>query len=347
MLRNRLTSRELSLMSFGVFFAVATVIYAYTMKLPREPGATQKLSVSLPLTSVQSRNRAPQPGFDLTNPIIPLNEVKSGGPPKDGIPAITNPKFLSAEEARFLKATDRVVGVVSGKESRAYPVKILDQHEIVNDRLGETPLAITYCPLCDSVATFDRRTDLGEREFGVSGLLYNSNVLMYDRGGEAESLWSQLGAQGVTGSGSKKPLKSVPFELTTWESWKKRYPDTQVMSADTGHRRNYERSPYQRYFASPDLMFPVKPLSRVLPAKQRVLGLWTNNAARAYPLSAFGKKSQRLEEQIDGREVVLEFDAESQSVRVVQADEGVQWIYSFWFAWYAFRPETEVFKAQR
>ncbi len=290
--------------------------------------------------------------FDLRASIIPVGEIFSGGPPKDGIPALTSPTMLSAEEAKYLKPTDRVVGIVSGGvisggRARAYPLKILNQHEVVNDRLGKLPVAVTYCPLCDSVVVFDRRTEQGEREFGVSGLLYNSNVLMYDRGGRPQSLWSQVMTRGVSGPAAGRSLKTLPVELTTWQDWRGRHPQTVVLSPQTGHRRNYQANPYRRYFASRSLMFPARPISKVLPTKSEVLGIWTGRGARAYPLVALAKTDHTLQEEIDGLKFTLQYNPRAKSVRVVRADEGLQWMYSFWFAWYAFHPQTEVFRAGR
>ncbi len=282
--------------------------------------------------------------FNLRQATIPRSEIKSGGPPKDGIPALTNPKFSKADEATYLRDDDRVIGVVSGGEARAYPLAIMNHHEVVNDQIGDTPVAVTYCPLCDSAAVFDRRTPLGVREFGVSGLLYNSNVLMYDRGGKPESLWAQVAAEGVTGPAADKPLESLPVELTTWKDWRARHPDTKVLSDQTGHRRDYRRNPYAGYFRSPSLMFPAKPASDRLPAKAKVLGVWTDSAARAYPASAFSKRRIRIEDTLDGKKVVIEFNPQTETMRVAEADEGIEWMYSFWFAWYAFRPQTDVFK---
>lgn len=282
--------------------------------------------------------------FDLSQATIPRNEIRSGGPPKDGIPALSNPKLLEADAAAYLRDNDRVIGVVSAGEARAYPLAILNHHEVVNDQLGSSPVAVTYCPLCDSAAVFDRRTPLGEREFGVSGLLYNSNVLMYDRGGRPESLWAQVGAEGVTGPAADKPLDALPVELTTWKDWRTRHPDTKVLSDKTGHRRDYRRNPYASYFRSPSLMFPAKPANDRLPAKAKVLGVWTDSAARAYPVSAFNKRRTRAEDTLAGKKVVIEFNPETESIRVAEADKGVEWMYSFWFAWYAFRPQTDVFK---
>ncbi len=287
------------------------------------------------------------PSFDLRNAIIPLNEIRSGGPPKDGIPALTNPRTLAAKDAAYLKAGDRVVGVVVGASSRAYPLKILNHHEIVNDELGGVPFAVTYCPLCDSVVVFDRRTENGLREFGVSGLLYNSNVLMYDRRDKPESLWSQVAAQGVSGPGARTLLKTLPVELTTWQDWQTRHGDTTVLSDQTGHARNYRVNPYRAYFASRNLMFPVKPLSNRLPIKSRVLGVWSDGKARAYPLAAFRAEVEGLEQELDGKRFRLAYDAKHKTLRVLDAQQGVQWMYSFWFAWHAFRPGTDVYTPKR
>tara|TARA_R110002073_G_scaffold35970_17_gene104937 strand:+ start:3821 stop:4822 length:1002 start_codon:yes stop_codon:yes gene_type:complete len=280
-------------------------------------------------------------GFDLSQATIPVREIQSGGPPKDGIPALSNPKLVSAAEASYLGPSDRVVGVVSGRESRAYPLAILNYHEIINDRIGELPIAVTYCPLCDSAVVFDRRTPLGEREFGVSGLLYNSNVLMYDRS-NAESLWSQIKGEGVSGPGARKKLTVLPMELTTWAAWQTRHPNTTVISSETGHRRNYRTSPYAGYFQQPNLMFPAKPISNALPLKERMVGVWDDTAALAIPVSAFAGKSTQIEKSLGSKKFTVAFDANDQTIRVVEADAGLQWMNTFWFAWYAFRPGTEI-----
>ncbi len=281
--------------------------------------------------------------FDLRSAIIDQKQILSGGPPKDGIPALTRPAFIAAEHAEYLQPDDRVIGVKQGDVTRAYPLAILNYHEIVNDTIGETPLAVTYCPLCDSAAVFDRRTPLGEREFGVSGLLYNSNVLMYDRRGKPESLWSQVQSIGLSGPAAKKRLTSLPCELTTWKSWKSRYPRTAVLSAKTGHQRDYRRSPYAEYFANPQLMFPVKPVSQRFPDKERVLGVWVGDQYRAYPESGFPAGTSQITDVIGDKKITVVMDRETNTFRVAEADEGVSWLYSFWFAWYALHPETSVY----
>ncbi len=246
-----------------------------------------------------------------------------------------------------MRDADRVAGVSLGKESRAYPLKILNYHEIVNDKLGGVPIAVTYCPLCDSVAVFDRRSKNGVRTFGVSGLLYNSNVLMYDRGGRPESLWSQVAAQGVSGPGARISLKALPVDLTTWQDWQTRHPGTTVVSDQTGHTRNYQVNPYRRYFSGQRLMFPAQPMSARLPAKSLILGVWSGGKARAYPLSAFNAGNKLLEQELNAKHFKLVYNDQHKSLRVAEADEGLQWMYSFWFAWYAFRPHTDLYTHPR
>ncbi|TWU08918.1 hypothetical protein CA54_41570 [Symmachiella macrocystis] len=322
---------------FALIVAVAWQIYSSIAVWNDDPKRNTAFLIN---GNEQARNsRIANIPFDLSHVTVPANEIRDGGPGKDGIPALSDPNFLEAADAYYLQGEDRVIGFVSGDEARAYPLKILMYHEIVNDRIGDVPLAVTYCPLCDSAMVFDRRTPLGERAFGVSGLLYNSNVLMYDRSDMAESLWSQLQTKGISGPASKLTLKTLPLELTTWQDWRSRHPMTKVLSTDG---RYYGRDPYAGYYDRPQLMFPVQPMSDKLPTKARVLGVWTANTSRAYPESIFSKERTRIEEQIDGKKIVINFDPQSRSLRVVQADEGVQWLYSLWFAWYAFHPETSV-----
>ncbi len=183
------------------------------------------------------------PTFDMAHVSIPVAEILSGGVMKDSIPALTDPKMSLVGEATYLADEERVIGIVAGGEARAYPLQNLDYHEIINDDVNGIPVVVTYCPLCDSSAVFDRRTKIGKREFGVSGLLYNNNVLMYDRGGQPESLWSQVMASGVSGPANTKSLNALPLEVTTWKDWRSRHPDTKVVSIETGHDREYHSRP--------------------------------------------------------------------------------------------------------
>ncbi len=294
------------------------------------------------LAQAESRQRE-QSSFNFELATIPVTEIFSGGPPKDGIPALSKPRMVKAPAAGYLKPDDRVIGVFMADEARAYPLRILNYHEIVNDQVGDMPIAVTYCPLCDSVSVFDRTTPRGVREFGVSGLLYNSNVLMYDRSDQPESLWSQLKSTAVTGPQVGNQLQLLPCELTIWSDWQTHHPSTLVLSNETGHQRDYSNTPYRSYFDSPSLMFPAQPLDDRLPNKEKVLGVIVGEESRAYPSSEFSEDRQRVKDEINGKRVVIEFDPSTGSLRVAEADAGVQWMYSFWFAWHAMYPETKTF----
>lgn len=286
--------------------------------------------------------------FDLSRAAIPRNEILSGGVPIDGIPALTRPTIEPGDQQTLVSADDRVVGVVIDGEARAYPLRVLAQHEIVNDEIAGRPVAVTYCPLCDSVAVFDRRLDGKAVEFGVSGRLYNSNVLMYDRGGTAKSLFSQLGAAAVAGPRLGAKLDTLPSELTTWSAWRRRHPQTGVLTGGGGPPRDYGLDPYAAYFATSELMFPVRNRDDRLPPKERVLGVWSGSTARAYPLRHFRDTATReqmvtLEQNLGQDRLTLTFDADSRTLRVSQASDGVRWMYSFWFAWAAFHPNSSIF----
>lgn len=295
--------------------------------------------------NAQGRQSSPYQVFDLQNARIPRNEIRSGGPPVDGIPALTNPQFIRADQASYLHPNDRVIGVFLEGQAKAYPLRILNYHEAVNDRVGKVPVAVTYCPLCDSSVVYDRRVKGQELELGISGLLYNSNVLLYDRTQtRKKSLWSQVKTEAVSGSLVGMSLKTLPLEVTTWADWSSRHPQTEVLSPQTGHRRDYSRTPYGNYFQNTQLMFPVKPLDQRLAAKTPVLGIWSEKTSRAYPLASFEhfRERKQFQQELDGLAFTLEYNPEAKSLRVVRAERGLEWIYSFWFAWAAFHPNTEI-----
>jgi len=172
-------------------------------------------------------------GFDLEDALVPVDMIQSGGPPRDGIPALSRPRFVSAKEADFLEQTDRVLGITLNGVSRAYPIKILNFHEIVNDRFSDASVVVTFCPLCGTGIVFRGSIEGVDHSFGVSGLLYNSDVLLYDQ--QTESLWSQIGGRAISGPRKGTPLERLPVTHTTWEDWLGRHPDTRVLSIDTGN----------------------------------------------------------------------------------------------------------------
>jgi hypothetical protein len=286
-------------------------------------------------------------GFDTSRHSISIDEIYDGGPGKDGIPAILHPKFiLAAEDDRaLLKKDDRVLGFVHKGQARAYPIKILNWHEIVNDRIGDASTVVTFCPLCGTGMVFDSQVNGRKLTFGVSGLLYQSDMLLYDH--QTESLWSQIKSEAVTGSLTGARLKLLPSTHTNWESWKALYPDTRVLSADTGFRRDYDQDPYQGYETSERLMFGVNATSRKYHPKEKVIGLKLGKVVKAYPFSELSKVKSPVKDILGKTTVLIIYDQKSRTAII--RDENNQEIPSvvgFWFAWYTFHPETHVFSAR-
>lgn len=278
-------------------------------------------------------------GFDVSNAIVPLEEIRSGGPPRDGIPAIDRPRFVSPRAVRDLQPEDRVISVTAGGQTRAYPLRILNHHEIVNDEFGRSALAITYCALCGTAMVFDRNMEGRTLDFGVSGLLHYSALLMYDR--QTESLWSQVGMQSISGPLVGATLTLIPSETMTWEAWRTRYPQGQVLSSNTGVRRDYSRNPYAGYERSDRVAYPVPHTRDELPNKDWVTGIVVNGQAFAIPLRTLAAVG-RVEHVIGGVPIEVRHDAQSESVIVVDQRTGqrIPYVNLYWFAWQAFHPHT-------
>lgn len=223
---------------------------------------------------------------DFSETTIDLDEVRSGGPPKDGIPAIDDPEFVTpAQAASWLHPREPVAVVEVAGEAKAYPLQVLTWHEIVNDAVGGVPVALTFCPLCNSTITFDRRVDGQVLEFGVSGLLRRSNLLMFDR--QTESWWQQLTGEAVVGRFAGAELAVVPSSIVAFEDFRERWPEAPVLSRDTGHDRPYGRNPYRGYDRVGTRPFLLEgPPDPRLPAMERVLGIRVGEAVAIYPFSA-------------------------------------------------------------
>jgi hypothetical protein len=286
-------------------------------------------------------------GFDLAGSLVPTSEIHQGGPPRDGIPALDDPRFVAAGEAGFLEDTDRVLGLVLGGEARAYPIGILNWHEIVNDQVAGRPVAVTFCPLCGTGVAFDARIGGDRALFGVSGLLYNSDVLLYDR--RTQSLWSQIKRQAVSGPLKGQRLRALPVDHTTWRAWRAEHPKTLVLSTHTGHKRDYRKDPYAGYESEAGLYFPISARSKRYHPKERVLGLELAGRFKAYPFAELARTGEReIRDRVKDHEVLIRFDAENGSARAFDAEgRPLAGINGFWFAWYAFHPDTEVFEARK
>lgn len=236
--------------------------------------------------------------------LIPKNEVFDGGPGKDGIPALENPEFISLDKATYLNNNDLVLGFRSGNAIKAYPHKILDWHEIINDNAGSTFLAVTYCPLTGTGVGWNRLIDGNKATFGVSGLLYNSNLIPYDRA--TGSNWSQMRMDCVNGPLQGKNISTYHLIETNWGTWKQMFPNSVVASSNTTYERNYNRYPYGDYRSDHDIfLFPVHPQDARLPAKERVYGIITPNKVKAYRFSNFDNQEVQLFQDKAGKVPVV------------------------------------------
>ncbi len=285
-------------------------------------------------------------GFDVSNASIPVDEILAGGPPKDGIPALSDPELIDALDATYLQPNDRILGIEIDGIARAYPISILNWHEIVNDQINHQQFAVTFCPLCGTGVAFSSNVAGKVTEFGVSGLLYNSDVLLYDK--NTESLWSQIMGVAISGALVGEKLKSIPISHTTWRDWLAQHPDTRVLSTDTGYARDYARNPYAGYEQSRQLFFGVnnKAPENYHP-KEQVFGLEFNGVYKAYPFTELEKHGKpRFKDSVNGISVTIDWDSKNQSVIILNSD-GVKiaGIQGYWFAWFAFHPDTLVFEA--
>jgi hypothetical protein len=218
--------------------------------------------------------------------LIPKDEVFDGGPGRDGIPSIDNPQFTNVTNASYLNDNDLVIGLKIDGVIRAYPHPILDWHEIVNDELSGTKIALTYCPLTGSAIAWNRDGLAGGSTFGVSGLLFNSNLIPYDRG--SQSNWSQMMVRSVNGNLIGKEIETTQVLETTYKTWREMYPGSKILSTNTGFSRSYGTYPYGGYRTNNDLLFPVNFEDNRLHKKARVLGLIAGEISIAYPISSFG-----------------------------------------------------------
>ena len=310
-------------------------------------------------------------GFDLTTCLVSRELVVAAQRHRDLIGTLDDPSVMKVDGlgrgtgGGYLVPTDRVIGVSIAGESRAYPLMLLKLHELVNDTVGGVPILVTYSPLCDSVVVFDRRSARVPRdpadpalpatapEFGVSGLLYNSNLLMYDRRpvGADESLWSQLQARAVTGPAARagRRLEILPAALTHWDRWLALHPATTVLVPDPARLRQYRETSYASYFASGDLLFPVDPT--VPPAgpspKTPCVVIFAGATERVYPLPLITDRTGTAgtwSDEIDGETYTFQTARDPDVVTVTRAAAGrpvpATAVYTFWFAWHATHPDA-------
>ena len=263
---------------------------------------------------------------------IRTEEIVWGGVTVDGIPPLDRPRLLRAGEADYLEPADPVFGLVVNGDARAYPLRIMDWHEMANDVVGGVPISLAYCTLCGAAIAYDGRAPDGETyTFGTSGLLYRSNKLMYDR--TTHTLWNQFTGEPVLGplvgaldsEGEPLRLDLFPLVVSTWHDWRTRHPETRVLDIETGYFRPYENgAAYGRYFADYDTAYPVWNRGDALPAKDFVYGLRAGGARKAFPISALAAE-RVVNDRVGDRAVVL---VTSRAVHTQDTSGGIAIVYS-------------------
>jgi hypothetical protein len=275
--------------------------------------------------------------------IVDPSKILSGGPPKDGIPSIDNPKFVSVSEAdRWIQDNELVLAINYNGLKRVYPLQILVWHEIVNDTIAGDPILVTYCPLCGSGIAYRRELNGEAVEFGTTGRLYNSNLVMYDR--KTDTWWTQIDGKAIVGELTGQELTEVSIDTVAWREWKAVHPDSEVLNQDTGFSRPYGRDPYGTYYEDSFLMFPVESEDQRIHPKTVIFGIEVDGVYKAYKEEDVIRQGTfedsvagvRLQVSRDAAGVVTFTDLNSGREIVKERD--------FWFAWYAFHPDTLVYE---
>ena len=282
-------------------------------------------------------------GFNVSNLTIEKSSLIRGGPQRNAIPAINKPRYVSAQRATFLQDEDIVLGYVDGNQSYAYPRYILNWHEIVNEK----NFVIVYCPLCGSGMAFDNKLENRRLTFGVSGLLYNNDIVLFDR--QTKSLWSQLDKTAISGPLVNTALTQLPLEVASWAEWKRKYRRTLVLSETQGYKRNYRHDPYTGYDTSELLFFKaLRQAPKTFHSKEWVLGIEVGGVSKAYPYSELQKLNTNLfTDELNGQAFEIHWDKSNNTAYATKMDgDPAVTTTAFWFAWFNFHPDTLVFMAE-
>ncbi len=374
-----------ALSGIGVSIATIAIVAVLFLSTVENSEVSQESEIPTQQVISQENEQTSKPvNIQVTNGkkhIVPLDKIRSGGPPKDGIPSIDEPKFAQLSDSHFMSNSDIVIGLEIDGETKAYPLFIMVWHEIVNDNVGGIPVSVTYCPLCFTNQVFERIINGQEVEFGTSGKLYNSNLVMYDR--LTDSYWSQALGVAITGELSGYELKRIPFDVISWGDWKSQHPETLVLTTETGHLRAYGSDPYGNYYTDPRIIFPVDNKDERMHPKEIILGFKEADVFKAFKqtdvegstiindevngkpvvlMSLFSGNARAYERTVD--EKILTFDFVDDSIVDLQTNS--EWNYDgvaisgqlegtnlirlpfdpgFWFEWVAFHPDTEVYES--
>jgi len=273
-------------LSFGL---VACAPATPSAEVPAKPTLPKPASIKATSPAPPAEENPPsgaeaQFSTDFSKHSVSYDEILSGGPPKDGIPAIDAPSYVSIEEAsEWINDREPIIAVEVDGTVRAYPLQILIWHEIVNDELNEKPLVVSFCPLCNTAIAFEREFDGQILDFGTTGRLRYSNLIMYDR--QSETWWQQATGVGIAGKYTDEQLTFYPAVMISWVDFKSQYPDGDVLSKETGFNRSYGRNPYAGYddINQTPFLFTGELYEDLLPAMARVLTIELNGETVAYP----------------------------------------------------------------
>ncbi len=268
------------------------------------------------------------PDTDWSKSVPAISKALDGGPGKDGIAAISGPRF---EPIHDFKRPDNVQAIVlkDGASVKAYPYNILTWHEIVNDTTDGRPVAITFCPLCGSAVVYDRNLPDGETTFGVSGALVESNMVMYDRA--SETLWQQSTGKALAGKHFGQTLELVKFQLLTIGEVKSQYPNALIMSEETGHRRDYARNPYSGYEDSEEFIFSPSKQDQRYPSKTIFVAFDVDGTPVAVPWLDL-KNGQTYDTEIKGQSIKL--SKQNNELTIIRAEgQEIPFYFEMWFSW--------------
>lgn len=291
---------------------------------------------------------------DGTKYLVHPDKISSGGPLKGGIgvdrgiPALAeeNIKFVSVNEAdKWIEDNELVLALTYKGVERIYPLQILVWHEIVNDEIAGYPVLITYCPLCGSGIAYERKIEINgeeiETRFGTSGKLYNSNLVMYDE--KTDTYWQQIDGRAIVGELTGEELKEISIDTVVWKNWISTHKDSEVLSQDTGFKRNYGNDPYGSYYEDSFLIFDVDTEDNRIHPKTVVFGIEVNNSYKAYREEDL-IENNIIEDEIGGIKIKIEhFDDGIVKITNIETGEEIVKERDFWFAWYAFHPETKLY----
>lgn len=356
----------------SIFLIILTVTVLLALNQFENHNTTKDVSVKANSSEVQRTS-------DGTKYTVHPDELVQGCPSMDCIPSIDNPKYIGLEEAdNWLKPEDRVIGVSISNQSRAYPLRILNKHEIVNTEVGGEPVVVTYCPLCRSGVTFSRELNGDVLEFGVSGKLKDANLVMYDRG--TETYWSQIGGNAIVGERVPQELELKFSSVTEWGEWKTGHPETEVLSRNTGiyPLSSYDSNPYAGYENNERVGFGVGNVDERLPSKKLVYGINAGGESKAYKEEDISEEDL-IRDQLGGETVLVFKRPDDGTINALVVEENKRnlnftlnqnglrdsnrelWNFEgkqingdssmdklnpkgfFWFAWAKFNPETQIY----